>query len=86
MKHPATAKTTVTVEFFGIPRDRAGTAKTAVDSGTLGEVLDQLGDQRRLEGELARFIGLDQAGGDDDGELATGGEVSVSGVFDQNFV
>jgi molybdopterin converting factor small subunit len=33
---------TVHVEFFGIPRRRAGMAATYVDAGTLGEVLDQL--------------------------------------------
>lgn len=33
---------TVRVEFFGIPRRRAGTAATDVDAGTLGEVFDQL--------------------------------------------
>jgi molybdopterin converting factor small subunit len=32
----------VTVEFFGIPRERAGTAKTTVAAGTLGSALLEL--------------------------------------------
>jgi molybdopterin converting factor small subunit len=32
----------VTVEFFGIPRQRTGIAQTTADAGTLGSVLAQL--------------------------------------------
>ena len=33
------ASTTVIVEFYGIPRQRAGRAELAVPAGTVGEVL-----------------------------------------------
>ena len=32
----------VTVEFFGIPRQKAGTDRVAVGGGRLGEVLEEL--------------------------------------------
>jgi molybdopterin converting factor small subunit len=33
----------ITVELFGIPRQRAGTAQLVVDAGRLGELLADLG-------------------------------------------
>lgn len=36
------SSTTLTVEFFGIPRQRAGCATTTVCAGTLAEVLSTL--------------------------------------------
>lgn len=37
-----TIKTHVTVEFFGIPRQRAGMPELSVQAGTLGEVLSSV--------------------------------------------
>lgn len=35
----------ITVEFFGIPRQRTGTPHATVPAGTLGEVLHRLGQE-----------------------------------------
>ena len=35
----------VQVEFFGIPRQRAGVAETSVEAATLAELLDQLAER-----------------------------------------
>ena len=35
----------VSVEFFGIPRERAGTAQTTAAAGTLGSLLRELGER-----------------------------------------
>jgi molybdopterin converting factor small subunit len=43
MKHRIDREMSVTVEFFGIPRERAGTAKTMVTASTLGSALLELG-------------------------------------------
>ena len=40
---PVVREMSVTVEFFGIPRERAGTAKAMVAAGTLGGALLELG-------------------------------------------
>jgi molybdopterin converting factor small subunit len=47
----------VTVEFYGIPRLRAGRAELAVPAGTVAEVL------AAVERECARLAGLVQPGG-----------------------
>ena len=39
------------VEFFGIPRERAGLAELEIDAGTVGELLDAL---------VGRFPGLSE--------------------------
>jgi len=40
------------VEFYGIPRERAGTARLEVDANTLGELLRTLATQMPALGEF----------------------------------
>ena len=49
------------VEFFGIPRERAGVSELEIDARTLGELLDALAD--RLPGlrQLVTSKGLDSS-------------------------
>jgi molybdopterin converting factor small subunit len=60
---------TLLVEFFGIPRLRAGRAELAVPAGTVAEVL------RRIEGECPGLAGLVNA----DGRLAPHYLLSING-------
>jgi molybdopterin converting factor small subunit len=63
----------VTVEFFGIPRQRAGRADLAVPAGTVSELL------RRVEESCPELKGLRQA----DGRLSPHYLLSIDG---QKFV
>ncbi len=47
------------VEFFGVPRERAGLAELDVNAGTLGQLLGTLAD--RLP-SLGKFISADRTG------------------------
>jgi molybdopterin converting factor small subunit len=59
----------ITVEFYGIPRARAGTAAWQTQAGTLEELLRAVGRRfPRLEGECVI-----------DGQLAPGYTVNVNG-------
>ncbi len=47
------------VEFFGIPRERAGVAELEIDARTVGELLDALAGRFPGLGELMSPDGLD---------------------------
>jgi molybdopterin converting factor small subunit len=47
------------VEFFGVPRERAGLAELNVNAGTLGQLLGTLADQIPSFGN---FVSTDAAG------------------------
>jgi molybdopterin converting factor small subunit len=63
----------VTIEFFGIPRQRAGRAELAVPAGTVSELLES------VERSCPELTGLRQA----DGRLAPHYLLSIDG---QQFV
>jgi molybdopterin converting factor small subunit len=49
------------VEFFGIPRERAGVSELEVDAGTLGELLDTLASRFPSLGELLACDGAESS-------------------------
>lgn len=52
MKSAGTERPKITVEFFGIPRERSGRSAVEVEAGQLGEALREVGQQLpSLEGE-----------------------------------
>jgi molybdopterin converting factor small subunit len=49
------------VEFFGIPRERAGVSELEVDAGTLGELLDALSSRFPSLRELLASDGVESS-------------------------
>jgi len=62
---------TVTVEFYGIPRERAGKAECNIAADTLGELLAELAVELPRFAETCLF----------EGELRAGFLVSIDGRF-----
>lgn len=52
MKSAGTERPRITVEFFGIPRERSGVPAVEIEAGQLGEALSEVGRRLpALEGE-----------------------------------